>query len=89
MRKATRHYLIDVTLIVLTLILWISSFLLWVVFPRGYFAAREIWVTVHKWSGLALSIMVVIHLVVHWKWLWQMTRRYLRRQSDVKRQPRE
>jgi hypothetical protein len=78
MRKATWHYIIDVIQLVLAVLLGISSFLLWVIFPRGYFAARNTWVFIHKWSGLALGIMVVIHLVVHWKWLWQMTRRYLR-----------
>lgn len=77
MRKATRHYIIDIIQLALAALLGISSFLLWVIFPRGYFAARDFWVTVHKWSGLALSIMVVIHLAVHWKWLWRMTRRYL------------
>lgn len=53
----------------------LSSFLLWVVFPRGYYAARTLWVTVHKWGGLALSVAAVVHLILHWKWLARQTRR--------------
>lgn len=86
MRKATWNYIIDVIQLVLVVLLGISSYLLWVVFPRGYFAARNTWVIIHKWSGLALGVMVAIHLVAHWKWLWRMTRRLLRGRREPERQ---
>jgi membrane protein implicated in regulation of membrane protease activity len=79
MRKVTWNYWLDVMMILLSLLLAISSFLLWVVFPRGYYAARALWVDLHTWGGLVLSIAVIVHLVLHWKWLARMTRRYLNR----------
>ena len=81
MRPTTRNYWLDILMGLLGLLLVISSFLLWVVFPRGYYPARQLWVDIHKWSGLALTIAALIHVALHWKWLWRMTRRYLRRVS--------
>jgi hypothetical protein len=77
MRKATRNYWLDVVMGLLALVLAVSSFLLWVVFPRGYFAARAVWVAIHKWGGLALGIAVLVHVAFHWRWLKRTTRRYL------------
>ena len=77
MRKATRNYWLDVVMGLLALIVAVSSFLLWVVFPRGYFVARAVWVDIHKWVGLALGITVLVHVAFHWRWLTRMTRRRL------------
>jgi hypothetical protein len=81
MREPTRNYIIDVGMLIVALLLAISALLLWVVFPRGYFPARVLWVEIHKWSGLALTVLVMLHLVLHWPWLWTMTRQYLVRSS--------
>ncbi len=77
MRRAIWHYWLDVVLGLLSLLLAVSSFLLWVVFPRGYYGVRVLWVDIHKWGGLALGIGVLGHVALHWKWLLRMTRRYL------------
>jgi hypothetical protein len=61
----------------LALNLAISAVLLWVVFPQGYFAARLLWLGIHKWTGLALSVAVVVHVPLHWNWLVYRTRRLL------------
>ena len=42
MKKTTRNYWLDVTMGTLGLLLAVSSFMLWVVFPRGYYAARTL-----------------------------------------------
>jgi hypothetical protein len=75
--KATVHYWLSVIMAVSALLLGTSAFLLWFVFPRGYLLSRSIWVEVHKWVGVALAIAVVLHIVLHWKWLVKMTRYYV------------
>ena len=72
--KARRHYWIDVVMGLLALVLALSAFLLWVVLPQGFFAARLLWLEIHKWVGLALGISAVVHLALHWRWLIRMTR---------------
>ena len=76
--KSLRNYLLFVVLAVLSLSLGLSSVLLWVVLPRGFHPARRLWVDIHKWGGLALSLSVMLHVALHWSWLTRMTRRYLR-----------
>ena len=77
MSKITQAYALMVIQTALGLLLMVSSFLLWVVFPRGYFPARLLWAGIHQWSGLALGVAVFLHVVLHWGWMVRMTRRYL------------
>lgn len=81
-----RNYVLDMIMALIALLLVVSSFLLWVVFPRGYFPARLVWVEIHKWSGLALTLAVLVHLAFHWTWLVRMTRRAARRLRGVRRE---
>jgi hypothetical protein len=80
--KSLRNYLLFVILAVLSVSMVLSSFLLWLVFPRGFHPGRQLWVDIHKWGGLALSIAVVVHVALHWSWLTRMTRRYLHLKQD-------
>lgn len=77
--EATTKYWFSVSLAVTAMLLAVSAFLLWIIFPRGYFPSRVIWVEIHKWAGLAITAGVLLNIAVHWKWLLQMTRRYMDR----------
>lgn len=41
-------------------------------------------VAVHEWLGLALGVVLVVHLTLHWDWVLRLTRRLWRR--DGRRQ---
>ena len=75
--KTQRNYWLAVAQALVAATLGVSSLLLWVVFPRGYFPARQMWVSIHKWSGLALGILVLAHFALHYRWMLRMTRRQL------------
>ncbi len=75
--RAATLFIIAVVMLVLGIVLVVSSFLLWVVFPLGFYPSRLLWIEIHKWSGLALTIVVLVHVLLHWKWLWAMTKKYL------------
>jgi hypothetical protein len=76
MRKATLSFLLSLGQALLALLVGLSSFMLWLVFPRGYFPSRHLWVGIHKWSGLALGLLVLLHVVLHRGWLVRMGRRH-------------
>jgi hypothetical protein len=48
-------------------------------FSPGFYGARALWIAIHKWGGLALSVVVLMHVALHWTWLMRMTRRHLAR----------
>ncbi|MGD8244891.1 MAG: DUF4405 domain-containing protein [Anaerolineae bacterium] len=72
-----RNYWVDVVMGLLALALGVSALLLWVVLPQGYFAARLRWLSIHKWAGLALSLTVLLHVLLHGRWLLRMTERVM------------
>jgi len=86
-KQGMRRYWIDVVMGLLALIVGVSAVLLWVVFPQGYFAARLLWVEIHKWTGLALSMVALAHVLVHWRWLARMTRKVLTQIRDWYQRP--
>ena len=78
MRKVTMFYWLVVALGLLSILLVVSSLLLWVVFPRGLYPVRVLWVEIHQWGGVALGIVVLVQVGLHRSWLTRMTKRYLR-----------
>jgi hypothetical protein len=35
---------------------------------------RHTWVDMHDWMAIALVVIVLVHMVIHWKWVVRMTR---------------
>ena len=89
MKKATRNYLVNLIMFVLALFEVVSGFVLWLVLPRGggymggrglsteatFLWSRDTWLDLHNWVAVALVVVVVIHLILHWKWIVHMTKR--------------
>lgn len=40
---------------------------------------RETWHQLHLWSGVAMIILLVVHILIHWKWIQAMFERCFRR----------
>jgi hypothetical protein len=39
-------------------------------------------IVVHEWLGLAVGLVLLIHLTLHWDWVVRITRRLLRRRGQ-------
>ena len=88
MRKAARNYIVDLVMFVLALLEVISGFVLWLVLSKGgghmggrgliteatFLWPRGTWIVLHNWVAVALLVGVVLHLVLHWRWIVYMTR---------------
>ncbi len=40
---------------------------------------------IHDWSGIAMTIFVIIHLVLNWDWISATTKGYFKRDEEEKR----
>lgn len=45
--------------------------------PRGRGAelldlSRHEWSDIHLWAGVFLAAAIVVHVVLHWQWIWQV-----------------
>ena len=90
MKKATRNYIVDAVQGLLFLAQAISGFILWHILPSGqggmgrggydsvFIFARHTWLDIHKWVGAALLAAIIVHLILHWRWVVYMARSYFR-----------
>lgn len=96
MRKATRNYIIFFIMVLLALFEAVSGFVLWFVLPRGgegymggrgeaaqaaFLWERHTWLDLHNWVAVALVVLVVIHVILHWKWIIYMTKGFGRQRE--------
>jgi len=81
LRKATVHLLLDIVIGVSFLVEAISGFVLWLVLTGGYQGgrnprygrtfvfSRDTWIDIHDWFAVAMTVGILVHIVLHWRWI--------------------
>jgi len=93
MKKSTRNFIMFILLLFTGLIEAISGFVLWLMLPggQGYqdnqsitaiarstvIWGRHTWIDIHDWFAVVIVVLVVIHLVLHWKWIFYSAKKQL------------
>ena len=44
--------------------------------------------TIHDWSGLAMAILVLVHLILNWGWIIETTKEYFKKKENLKEIPK-
>lgn len=93
MKKSMKNYIVFVLLSVLGLLEAVSGFVLWLALPSGggwrgggsgitfLSLSQHTWLDLHDWAAVAIIAVITIHLVLHWKWIWYMTRKLFPRRQ--------
>jgi hypothetical protein len=71
----------------------VSGFVLWIALPRGdgfrfrgsgsriahesFGFDRSTWVDIHDWAAVALIVILLLHLVLNWRWVVSVTKRVI------------
>jgi len=80
------NYFVDVLMALAFIITSISGLILFFFLPEGLGRGnstdflglvRHDWGLIHNWSGIVMVVLVLIHLVLHWKWIVCMTKNIL------------
>ena len=84
MRKDTINWLVDIGLIITFILVAVTGIIkfpgLLSTFGIGYGNLPKAEVSMlHDWSGIAMAVLVIIHLALHWNWIVVTTKRYLGR----------
>ena len=45
--------------------------------------SKHTWIDIHDWVAIALVALVVIHVILHWKWIVRMAKSFLKRRSKA------
>jgi preprotein translocase subunit SecY len=88
--KAKANYSVDLGLFLTGLFEVVSGFVLWLILPKGggkqrlvsdvsFLWARDTWITLHDWVGVAFLVLLIVHLALHWRWITRMTKELFRR----------
>ncbi|MFC2026923.1 DUF4405 domain-containing protein [Chloroflexota bacterium] len=89
LKKITERYITGAILFVLLLFQIFSGCIHWFVLPRGardfYYMVSDVgrtflglqrneWSDLHGWIAVAMASIIIIHTILHWKWIVTMTR---------------
>ncbi len=90
MEKNTIRYILDIGLVIsflavaLTGIFKFSGFREFLGISISYRdAPMPLISTVHDWSGVAMSLIVMGHLILNWDWMTGMTRELFRKEEII------
>ena len=90
MKKSIKNYIVFVILSLLGLLEAVSGFVLWLALPQGggwhggrlggaenvfWSLSRHTWLEIHDWTAVVIVAVIIIHLLLHWKWIFYMTRK--------------
>ena len=88
MNRTKLNYWIDIGLAISFLICFITGLIKWpgLIKIIGVSAYKVLHVKnisiLHDWSGLIMSILVLVHLALHWKWLVCVTKSMFKKGSQ-------
>jgi hypothetical protein len=79
--RSVTNYSIDLGIIVTSIILFFTGVIkfleIWAnLTDLSYIAAFL--TNLHDWSGLILGILVFLHVIMHWRWMWAMTKNLIK-----------
>ena len=90
MRKWLQNYVLFILLLAAMLCQVVSGFVLWLALESGdgyqggrgditddtfMSWTRNQWVDFHDWTAVAFIVLVVLHLILHWKWITYTTKK--------------
>ncbi|MBT3577557.1 DUF4405 domain-containing protein [archaeon] len=81
MNRAKLNYFIDLGLFIAFILVAITGIIKFPLFGLREFYFQYIH-KIHDWSGLVLSGLVLIHLILHWKWIKSMTKSFFKKRRE-------
>lgn len=93
MNKAKLNYLVDFLLFISFFITAATGLVLFFFIPSGVRQGgyqtfigimKATWTDTHNYAGLAMIILSLIHLILHWNWIVCMTKNLFEKKDDCK-----
>lgn len=83
MDKNKLNYIIDFLMTLSFVVVAISGLVIFFFLPSGvrqgglqefWGIEKNTWVDIHNWSGIVFVVLVLLHFVLHWRWIVCMTK---------------
>jgi len=88
MNNLKLNYWVDVGLAISFFICFITGLIKWpgiikIIGTSGYTFLHFSNISLfHDWSGLIMSLLVLVHLVLHWNWIVVVTKSFFKKSED-------
>jgi hypothetical protein len=85
LNRTRSNYLIDLVLMILFFSVAATGLFMYFFIPSGIPRGGHIvylgltkatWVWIHSRAGILIAILIIIHLILHWKWIVYTTRSF-------------
>ena len=84
------NYWIDFLMFISIAITALTGIVLFIILPSGRRSGwetflgitKETWVDIHTWVGFIFIAVAIIHLILHWNWIWAMTKKLFTKQGQ-------
>ena len=89
MNKPKINYIIDILMAIFFAISAVTGIPLYML-PGGVYRGgqtiflgveKQVWGTIHTYASFALVVIVLVHLILHWKWIVYMTKSFFKKNS--------
>lgn len=87
MNRGILNYWIDIGLAISFFICFITGLIKWpgLIKIIGTSAYKVLHLKnislLHDWSGLIMGLLVIVHLILHWKWIKAMTKKIFKKDT--------
>jgi hypothetical protein len=82
MMKNTVKYVVDVVMGISFLICFLTGLMKWPNKAFGHMIPPGSVSALHDYSGIVLGIIIVVHVLLNWSWITQITRKMLFKKLD-------
>lgn len=85
--KTKSNFWMDMSILVAFVTILLTGIVLWLVLPEGrgsstallWGLTKNVWLDVHIWSGVVMFIGAAVHLLIHWRWVSCVGKRYFKK----------
>jgi hypothetical protein len=85
--KLKSNFILDAAIFLAFLVTTLTGLMFWLLLPEGRGSSamiflglsKEVWKDVHNWAGVVMLAGAVLHILLHWKWIFNVAKRYFRR----------
>jgi len=85
--KTKSNFWLDMSILVAFVTILLTGIILWLVLPEGrgsstallWGLTKNVWLDVHIWSGVVMFIGAAVHLLIHWRWVSCVGKRYFKK----------
>ena len=77
MKEVYTNYLVDAGLTVSFAVVLITGIMKWPGLQKAFsFSIKQVkmMTLVHDWGGAVMSLLVIIHVILHWRWIVTITK---------------